>query len=173
MNSASFVTDLGKITVFYTSVGIVRLLLPGIAPVGQDCGNDNECVEYAGYIAELGKKLTAYSKGFRVDYNFPLDLSGTPEFYRKVWNIVTDIPYGEVESYGWVAKKLGNPLAARAVGQAMARNPVPLIIPCHRVISSNGKPGGFAGKISSIEMKIRLLSLEGYTFGKLSIPGTI
>jgi methylated-DNA-[protein]-cysteine S-methyltransferase len=164
MHSASFLTNLGRITVFYTIRGICRLVLPGISPVAQDYRDDNECHECPEYIEELGNKLAAYSKGFRVKYSVPLDLSGTPEFYQKVWNIVINIPYGEVESYGGVAKNLGNPAAARVVGQALARNPIPLIIPCHRVIRSNGTPGGFAGKMSSIDTKIKLLSLEGYTF---------
>jgi methylated-DNA-[protein]-cysteine S-methyltransferase len=164
MHSASFLTNLGRITVFYTNRGICRLVLPGIAPIAQDYRDNNECSDYPGYITALGKRITAYSKGLRVKYNFPLDLSGTPDFYQKVWKIVINIPYGEVESYGWVAKNLGNPAAARVVGQALARNPIPLVIPCHRVINSNGTPGGFAGRMSSIETKIKLLSLEGYTF---------
>jgi len=164
MHSASFLTNLGRITVFYTSRGICRLVLPGIAQIAQDYRDGNECDECPEYVAELGKRLAAYSKGFRVKYNFPLDLSGSPEFYRKVWNIVINIPYGEVESYGWVAHEMGNPAAARVVGQALARNPIPLIIPCHRVINSNGTPGGFAGRMSAVETKIKLLSLEGYTF---------
>lgn len=164
MHSTSFLTELGKITVFFTSRGICRLVLPEIVPIGKDYRDVNEFGDSPEYIAELGKKLIAYSKGLRVKYNFPLDLSGTPEFYQKVWNIVINIPYGEVESYGWVAKNLGKPAAARVVGQALARNPIPLIIPCHRVINSNGTPGGFAGRMSSIETKIKLLSLEGYTF---------
>jgi methylated-DNA-[protein]-cysteine S-methyltransferase len=165
MHSASFLTNLGKIRVFYTSRGICRLVLPEIAQNAQAYYDEDECGECPEYIAELGKSLAAYSKGFRVKYNFPLDLSGTSDFYCKVWNTVIDIPYGEVRSYGWVANNLGNPAAARVVGQALARNPIPLIIPCHRVINSNGTPGGFAGKMSSIGTKIKLLSLEGYIFG--------
>ncbi|RPJ64102.1 MAG: MGMT family protein [Dehalococcoidia bacterium] len=164
MRSAAFLTDLGRITVLYSSRGICRLVLPEIVPVAQDYRDVHEFGESPEYIAELGKWLIAYSKGFRVKYSFPLDLSGTSEFYQKVWNIVISIPYGKVESYGWVAKNLGNPASARVVGQALARNPIPLIIPCHRVINSNGTPGGFAGRMSSIATKIKLLSLEGYTF---------
>ncbi|GAI87660.1 unnamed protein product, partial [marine sediment metagenome] len=73
------------------------------------------------------------------------------------WEETRLIPYGETRSYAWVAKQVGKPKAARAVGQAMGSNPLPIIIPCHRVITSNGKLGGFGG---GLEMKRQLLSLE-------------
>jgi methylated-DNA-[protein]-cysteine S-methyltransferase len=77
-----------------------------------------------------------------------------------VWEITRLIPYGETRSYAWVAEQIGQPRAVRAVGQALGKNPLPIIIPCHRVITSNGKLGGFGG---GLEMKKRLLSLEAAT----------
>ncbi|GAH65608.1 unnamed protein product, partial [marine sediment metagenome] len=87
-----------------------------------------------------------------------LDLSGATDFQRKVWETTRLIPYGETRSYAWVAEQIKQPRALRAVGQALGRNPLPIIVPCHRVVASNGKPGGFTG---GIEVKKRLLHLEG------------
>ncbi len=91
--------------------------------------------------------------------SFPdeLDLSTATPFQRQVWEKTRLIPYGETRSYSWVAEQIGKPGAARAVGQALGRNPLPIIIPCHRVVASDGKLCGFAGGLG---MKRRLLSLE-------------
>ncbi len=91
-------------------------------------------------------------------------LKYTP-FQRKVWNAVKAIPYGETRSYKWVAKKIGNPKAARAVGQALKRNPLLIIIPCHRVICSDGKLGGFS---QGLKKKRELLKLERQSHRKRS-----
>lgn len=172
MYSTSFFTNLGQVRIICSDKGICRLVLPGFAnhqvATIQDKGPEGQ---RPAYMPALEEGLKAYFKGAWVTYDFPLDLAGAPVFYLKVWNIVRDIPYGEVRSYGWVARELGKPAAARAVGQALARNPVPVIIPCHRVIHSNGTPGGFAGKMSSVETKLKLLSLEGYNFNSRNITG--
>ncbi|RKY02473.1 hypothetical protein DRP77_07865, partial [Candidatus Poribacteria bacterium] len=100
-----------------------------------------------------------YFLGERVEFDLKLDLSlGTP-FMRKVWEAVRAIPYGEVRTYGWVARTIGSPRAFRAVGMALARNPLPLIVPCHRVIGSDGTLKGFTAP-GGIEMKRRLLEHE-------------
>ncbi|MCZ6626311.1 MAG: MGMT family protein [Deltaproteobacteria bacterium] len=77
-------------------------------------------------------------------FSTPCDLGGLPPFTRAVLRITAQIPYGEVRSYRWVAQRLGKPNATRAVGNALARNPIPIIIPCHRVVRSDGTLGGFA-----------------------------
>ena len=87
----------------------------------------------------------------------PLDLSGAPEFFRRAWQACRSIPAGETRSYGWLAAQAGRPRAARAAGQAMARNPVPLVVPCHRVVGSDGHLRGFGG---GLPMKAWLLSLD-------------
>ena len=165
MYSASFLTNLGPVGILCSDRGICRLTLPGFANYRQASGQDNGLEgQRPAYLPELEERVKAYFNGARVKFDFPLDLAGAPEFYLQVWNVVKNIPYGEVRSYGWGARELGKPGAARGVGQALARNPVPVIIPCHRVIHSNGTPGGFAGKMSFVETKLRLLSLEGYRF---------
>ena len=86
-------------------------------------------------------------------------------FRRKVWKVLKTIPYGRVRSYGWVARKIGTPLGARAVGGACGGNPLPLIIPCHRVVAGDGSLGGFSGGVMT---KKRLLRLEGVLRARVS-----
>lgn len=86
-----------------------------------------------------------------------LDLRSSTPFSRKVWRAASKIPYGQVRSYAWVAEKLGDPNAARAVGGALGRNPVPIFIPCHRVLDSHGGLAGFGG---GLPLKRWLLALE-------------
>lgn len=103
--------------------------------------------------------LRKYFAGNSVSFDLPLDLSYYTPFRQAVWRAAVAIPYGETRSYGWIAKKIRNPLAVRAVGQALGANPLPVIIPCHRVISSSGALGGFS---SGLSMKEKLLELEGH-----------
>ncbi len=83
-----------------------------------------------------------------------------PEFNQKVWMACAEIPAGEVKSYAWIAKKIGNPKAARAVGGALGKNPFAPIVPCHRVVRSDGRMGGYSG-VGGIKTKLRLLKKEG------------
>ncbi len=108
-------------------------------------------------FAGLIERLHAYFNGSRVTFPDKLDLSAATPFQAMVWEITRLIPYGETRSYRWVAEQIGQPAAVRAVGQALARNPLPIIIPCHRVIGSNGTLGGFSG---GLVMKQKLLRLE-------------
>jgi methylated-DNA-[protein]-cysteine S-methyltransferase len=89
-----------------------------------------------------------------------LDMRGVPDFHRRVYEIARAIPVGETSTYGSIAMKLGDPTAARAVGQALGRNPFPIVIPCHRVLAANGKLGGFSGGSGSAT-KLRMLAIEG------------
>ncbi|HBW83537.1 MAG TPA: cysteine methyltransferase [Gammaproteobacteria bacterium] len=102
------------------------------------------------------KQLDEYFDGKRQDFDLPLRPAGT-EFQRQVWQALQQIPYGETWSYGELAKHVGTPNAYRAVGAANGINPIPVIIPCHRVIGSNGKLTGFGG---GLEAKAFLLNLE-------------
>lgn len=103
------------------------------------------------------RELRAYFSGRLHSFSTPCDLHGLPPFTRAVLRITAQIPYGEVRSYRWVAERLGKPKATRAVGNALARNPIPIIIPCHRVVRSDGTLGGYALGLS---WKKRLLALE-------------
>jgi len=103
------------------------------------------------------KLLQRYFSGKRVSFDLPLDMRRHTHFQQAVWRATATIPHGETRSYAWVAKRIRNPKAVRAVGQALGANPVPVIIPCHRVISAAGTLGGFSGGPG---MKKRLLELE-------------
>lgn len=104
------------------------------------------------------KQLEEFFQGKRKSFNLPLNPEGT-SFQKKAWSALSEIPFGEVWSYGKQAGYLNNPKGQRAVGGANGKNPIPVIIPCHRVIGSTGKLTGFSG---GMEMKIFLLKLEGH-----------
>ncbi|AGX41570.1 methylated-DNA--[protein]-cysteine S-methyltransferase [Clostridium saccharobutylicum] len=107
-------------------------------------------------LKEAIKQLNEYFDGKRKEFNLPLAPKGT-EFQKKVWNTLKEIPFGETRSYGEIAKLIGNEKASRAVGMANNKNPIMIIIPCHRVIGANGKLVGYAG---GIDIKEKLLNLE-------------
>ena len=107
--------------------------------------------------------LQAYFKGKQVDFDFPLDLSSGTTFQKRVWEKLRKIPYGECRSYGWVAEQIGNPHSARAVGMANNKNPLPPVIPCHRVIGSDGTLTGYA---SGLHIKKYLLEMEYNTISR-------
>lgn len=109
-------------------------------------------------VAEAVGQLTAYFAGERREFDLPLAPQGTP-FQLRVWAALPTIPYGQTISYGELARQLGDGKAVRAVGAANGRNPIAIIIPCHRVIGSDGSLTGYGG---GLERKEALLSLEGY-----------
>lgn len=106
--------------------------------------------------ARVREQLVEYLDGSRTVFDLELDPAGTP-FQRRVWQGLTEIPYGEVISYGELARRIGMPGAARAVGQANGKNPIPIVVPCHRVIAADGSIGGFS---SGLGLKRQLLALE-------------
>jgi methylated-DNA-[protein]-cysteine S-methyltransferase len=105
---------------------------------------------------EVARQITEFFAGRRQSFDFPLAPKGT-EFQKRVWAELLNIPFGETISYGELARRIGNPAASRAVGRANATNPIALIVPCHRVIGSNGKLTGYAG---GIELKDKLIAWE-------------
>jgi methylated-DNA-[protein]-cysteine S-methyltransferase len=107
-------------------------------------------------LQEPIRQLRAYFAGELETFDLPLAPQGTP-FQRKVWKLLCDIPYGETISYGELARRAGNPKASRAVGLANGSNPIPIVIPCHRVIGSDGKLTGYGG---GLPIKEKLLALE-------------
>lgn len=108
-------------------------------------------------IAEAAKQIDEFMTGKRKNFDIPCVLAGT-EFQEDVWRGISNIPYGETLSYQALAEKIGHPKAYRAVGTACGANPIPLIIPCHRVVGSNGGLGGFLGGLA---MKKKLMEIEG------------
>jgi methylated-DNA-[protein]-cysteine S-methyltransferase len=109
-----------------------------------------------GFFEEVKAQLRAYFKRERKQFDLPLAPVGTP-FQRKVWQVLRAIPYGQLVSYKSIAEAVGNPKAVRAVGRANGQNPIPIIIPCHRVIGSDGSLTGFGGGLAT---KKRLIDLE-------------
>jgi methylated-DNA-[protein]-cysteine S-methyltransferase len=154
-------TSLGWIGIVGSPNGLKKVILPlkskeavlgQVAGYGCEVENPNNTC-----FADLTDRLSLYFGGKPVDFADKLDLSGTTRFQQNVWRTVRKIPCGETRSYAWVAKQLGLPKAARAVGQALKRNPVPIVVPCHRIIGSDGKLGGFSG---GVKIKKLLLQLE-------------
>ncbi|MBI4187568.1 MAG: methylated-DNA--[protein]-cysteine S-methyltransferase [Chloroflexi bacterium] len=129
----------------------------------------NRAVRSPGLFQDLTERLRDYLDGHKVDFPDELDLGGATAFQRRVWEATMLIPYGETRSYAWIAGQVSKPGAARAVGQALSRNPLPVIIPCHRVVASDGTLGGYTG---GLEMKKHLLSREAGTAGKTTMAAT-
>jgi O-6-methylguanine DNA methyltransferase len=108
-------------------------------------------------IRRLMRDLAGHARGERVRFGARLDLCGTP-FQLRVWKAIARIPWGKTRSYAWLAATAGKPRAIRAAANACGRNPIPVVIPCHRIVASDGTLGGFSGGLA---MKRRLLALEG------------
>jgi methylated-DNA-[protein]-cysteine S-methyltransferase len=107
-------------------------------------------------LVKMERQLNEYFAGKRNAFSIPLDMRGTA-FQKEVWRALQSIPFGKTRSYGEIAKQLGRPTASRAVGAANGRNPISIVVPCHRVIGSSGKLTGFAG---GLDAKAHLLNLE-------------
>jgi O-6-methylguanine DNA methyltransferase len=165
-----FGTAIGPMLAAESPMGLCRLCLPGEGEGFFDWA----AKKYPGAVVEEGdsellrstrQQLEEYLSGARKTFSVTLDLKGTV-FQRRVWHILMQIPYGGTASYKDVAVTAGSPAAVRAVGQANNRNPVPIIVPCHRVVGSDGKLVGYGG---GLDIKRRLLELEGIKVRKESI----
>ena len=106
-------------------------------------------------LLETQKQLTEYFSGKRQQFDLPLDFAGT-EFQQKVWQALLSVPFGETRSYRDIAEQIGNVKAVRAVGAANGKNPISIIVPCHRVVGTNGKLVGFAGGLDNKDILLRL-----------------
>ncbi len=145
----------GPLTVFVSADGLAQItfgLLPELPP---------EDAEIADMLALIVQQLDEYFRGERRAFDFPVDWSGMGDYQREVLRACYAIPYGQVRTYGALARQTGSPKAARAVGNIMAANPIPIVIPCHRVIGSDGRLHGYGG---GLDVKARLLRLEGAQF---------
>ena len=108
-------------------------------------------------FSDVARQLDGYFAGRRRTFEFPMEMAGTP-FQRQVWNALQQIPYGETATYGDIASMIGKPSACRAVGLANGRNPIAIVVPCHRVIGKSGALTGYGGGLTRKE---QLLALEG------------
>jgi len=144
-------TKIGRIGIEENGIAITKLDFIN-KDMEEEIIEENETV----LLKEAINELNEYLDGNRSSFDLPLEPKGT-EFQKKVWNALKEIPYGETRSYGEIAKIIGNEKAARAVGMANNKNPIAIIVPCHRVIGANGKLVGYAG---GLDLKEKLLQLE-------------
>jgi methylated-DNA-[protein]-cysteine S-methyltransferase len=149
MRWASVSSPIGELGLAIDDAGLCRVQFQG-APPGR-------AEEPDGLLATAADQLTEYFEGARTEFDLPLVVRSGTEFERKVWDRIAAIEYGETNTYGSIATELGDPGAARAVGVACNRNPLPLVIPCHRVVGAGGKLVGFGG---GLPRKVHLLELE-------------
>ncbi|MBC8285734.1 MAG: methylated-DNA--[protein]-cysteine S-methyltransferase [Nitrospinae bacterium] len=158
-------------TVFSNPIGLTGLVATsnGLLRIINKLKNENSIEKHLALLTngeitkkpsdfkDLVKQFALYFKGNLREFDFPLDLSlGTP-FQQKVWKKLITIPYGKTRSYKWLASAIKNPQASRAVGNANGKNPLSIVIPCHRVVRENGDLGGYTGGVS---IKRFLLDLE-------------
>ncbi|WP_019029331.1 methylated-DNA--[protein]-cysteine S-methyltransferase [Colwellia piezophila] len=151
-------TPLGLFEFMATELGICQAIFCGDKAGGDKRTGIEKSASKTNEITDLCKRqLTEYFNGTRQEFTVPLDPQGTP-FQQSVWDCLAKIPFGTVQSYGDIAKALNKPKASQAVGGANGRNPITLIVPCHRVIGSNGSLTGYAGGVAR---KLWLLKHEG------------
>lgn len=139
-----------------TPVGFLRLEADGAALTKVEFCAGPCAAPQSDLLRQAAQQLAEYFSGARRSFSVPLAPQGTP-FQRAVWRALCDIPYGQTRSYGQIAAAVGNPRAARAVGMACNRNPIGIVIPCHRVVGANGALTGYAG---GMDKKAALLALE-------------
>jgi methylated-DNA-[protein]-cysteine S-methyltransferase len=156
-------TAIGTFGIAWTDKGLARVALPG-----RDRGNTELWISRDpaepgfpdGQLAGLPDRIKRYALGEPEDFaDIPLDLDGVPIFNRQAYDELLKIGYGETTTYGAIARTLGDVTLSRAVGQAMGANPIPLVIPCHRVLGADGRSGGFSSP-GGVTAKMRMLALE-------------
>jgi len=145
---------------FAFSAGTVHICSDGAAVTEVGFGPRTE-TDNCPVIEQCAGELREYFAGVRRDFTVPLALAGTA-FQMKVWSLLREIPYGQTVTYGALAAKAGSPKGARAVGMACNRNPIAILVPCHRVVGSSGALTGYAG---GLDFKRKLLELEGVYHG--------
>lgn len=168
METATFDTALGTFAIGWTEKGLARVLLPGDPPetmlerLAQKGGRPGMPTRA---VSALMDRIEDYCDGHKVDFiDVAIDLDAVTDFHRRAYNLLRQIQWGKTSTYGDLARMLGDVGLSRAVGQAMGANPIPLVIPCHRVLASNGRPGGFSAP-GGAASKVRMLALEGVSVG--------
>lgn len=167
-----FETPFGWLGLLASSKGLKRTTLPQDTP--QECfallgAEAEDAVSAPDRFEGLKEKLLRYIEHKPVSFDDePIDVDDAPSFLRSAWLACRSIPRGETRSYQWLAAQAGNPRAARAAGQSMARNRLPIIIPCHRVVGSDGSLVGFGKDASALDLKQLLLDLESKEAGSVT-----
>ncbi len=149
----------GSLRLLATEQGLCRVVLPGETGLDQWIARHlpgSTLIEGAALVREAIHQLHRYFAGEKQPFDLPLELYGTP-FQKAIWSALREIPYGQTRSYAQVAAAVGRPRATQSVGSAIGSNPLPILIPCHRVIRSDGSLGGYGG---GLRMKQALLRLE-------------
>jgi methylated-DNA-[protein]-cysteine S-methyltransferase len=157
LHSIRFESPIGSLQIISSAQGIRLIQLPGRATwnsSGVKTGKGDHPI-----LVHATDQLAEYFAGTRKYFDIPLDLYGT-QFQLEVWQSLTGIGYGETNTYSQQAKKIGRPKAARAVGGANAANPIPIVLPCHRIIGANGSLTGYGGGTSLLHIKQYLLDFE-------------
>lgn len=168
LSAGTVATPAGRFGAIFTEHGLCRLAYPGepldlYAAWLRRFAPDATLIEGDARFPQLEAELTAYFDGTLRQFAVPIHMLGTP-FQVQVWTALQEIDYGELRTYAQVAAAIGRPAAVRAVGAANGANPVPVIVPCHRVIGTNGALTGYGG---GLEMKAMLLKREGILMGGL------
>jgi methylated-DNA-[protein]-cysteine S-methyltransferase len=146
-------SPIGTLTLVRDEAGLTGVFMPEHRPAPNEAGfGERDDAAFADALQQFGE----YWAGERTDFELPLAPTGT-EFQLRVWNALRTIPHGETRTYGWIAEQIGQPTAVRAVGLANGRNPISIVVPCHRVVGASGALTGYAG---GVERKRFLLDLE-------------
>jgi methylated-DNA-[protein]-cysteine S-methyltransferase len=151
----------GWVGVLGSNSGLLKITLPqnSAREAERRLGDRvREAVRDDDFFGNLLERLGSYFAGKRPAFADELDLSAATAFQREVWRLARLIPYGETRSYGWVAERLGRAGAGRAVGQALGGNPLPVIVPCHRVVAKDGRLGGYSGGVARKKFLLKLES---------------
>jgi len=174
LHSTTVMSPVGPLFLAASSKGLVALefdaRLPGqqtIRSNPRDLRAESGMIRFEnseGKLSEYARQLEEYFSGERREFSFPLDLRGTP-FQLECWHALLAIPYGETRTYVDIARAVGRPQGFRAVGMANNRNPIAIVVPCHRVIASDGTLCGYGG---GLDVKRKLLQLEGALSGTLA-----
>ena len=179
MHYCLFDTAIGEVGVAWSADGITRLQLPELSRAATERRLRGRSASTAANpttpVAQAISAVQEYMTGERIDFSgIALDLAGVGPFHRSIYEALCRVGWGETTTYGALARQAGDVGASRAVGQAMGRNPIPIIIPCHRVLASGGKPGGFSAFGGAVT-KQRLLALEGVHLdgGAPLLPGLL
>lgn len=169
MNCSSFETRYGSGVVYATDLGVVRIEIPDMSGLETTPTAEPPAAKASEITTHTAELLQEYFLGVQVDFgSIPVVLDALPPFRRRVLEIIRMLQYGQICSYGQVAQACGSPRASRAVGGALASNPIPIIIPCHRVVAGNGMLTGFSAPGGECT-KRELLKMEGIEFKGLRV----